>query len=194
MSSKETDRAKLRNIIDMAISFSAMSRVFEEGSTETIKKELYRNIQHFFCLKNKKEYLEKHTQFCNWFVKNVKIAERKRNGRRIKKSEHASYGHAAKVIDIVLKVCIYYCYLPNEKTAQRIIPWLNAAIDTALLEDLRKRYHRRDLAGTRTIEDIDRTRYELLQKLVRADIETLFSEAITPVKYDDIKWRELHGK
>jgi len=37
---EKAEKVKVQNIIDMAISFTAMGRVFEKGSTEKIKAKL----------------------------------------------------------------------------------------------------------------------------------------------------------
>jgi len=189
---RAAEQAKLKNIIDMALSFSAMGRVFEKGSTEKIKAKLENCIEDFFSLSTEEEYHKKHREFCEWFTRNIKTAERKKGGRIIKRSQYASWGQAAKVIDIVLKVCIYYCNLPSAEVSSKVVPWLNGAIDTPILGDLKKRYSSPIISQISTIEDIDKIAYEELQKMIRTDIEESFSEEIFPVQYDDIKWREVN--
>ena len=187
-----TEKAKLENIIEMAISFTAMTRVFEKGSTKKIKAKLNNCIEDFFNLSSKEEYYEKHKEFCEWFTINIKTAEREKNGRIIKRSQYASWGQAAKVIDIVLKVCIYYCNLPSAEVSSKTTPWLNGAIDTPILDDFRKRHNSPIISKTSTIESIDKLKYEKLQEMIRTDIEESFNGEIFSVQYDDIKWRELN--
>jgi len=189
---EKAEKVKIQNIIDMAVSFSAMGRVFEKGSTKEIKAKLENCIGDFLNLSTKEEYPEKHKEFCEWFTENIKTAERKKDGRIIKESQCASWGQATKVIDIVLKVCVYYCNLPSTDVSSKIIPWLNGAIDTPILEDFKKRYNSPIISQTSTIEDIDKVKYEELQKMIRTDIEKSFNGEIFPVQYDDIKWRELN--
>ena len=188
----KAEKVKIQNIIDMAVSFSAMGRVFGKGSTEKIKAKLNNCIEDFFNLSAKEEYHERHKEFCEWFTTNIKTAERKKGERIIKRSQYASWGQAAKVIDLVLKVCIYYCNLPSTEASSKIIPWLNGAIDTRILEYLKKRYNSPIISQTNTIEDIDERKYEELQKMTRSDIKESFNGEIFPVQYDDIKWRELN--
>ena len=45
---EKADEVKIQNIIDMAISLTAMGRVFEKGSTEKIKRKLNNCIKDFF--------------------------------------------------------------------------------------------------------------------------------------------------
>jgi len=71
--------------------------------------------------------------------------------------------------------------------AERVLPWLNSAIDTPLLKDLKRRY---DFSGASTLADIDREKYEELQKLIKVDMKRYGD--ILPVEYDDIRWRELN--
>ena len=185
-------KVKIQNIIDMAVSFSAMGRVFEKGSTEKIKARLNNCIDEFLNMSTKQEYQTKHKQFCEWLTTNMKTAERKKHGRIIKRSQYASWGQAAKVIDIVLKVCIYYCNLPSAEVSSKIIPWLNGAIDTRILDDLKKRYNSSIISQASAIQDIDKARYEELQQIINTDIKKSFNGEISPVQYDDIKWRELN--
>ena len=73
------------------------------------------------------------------------------------------------------------------------MPWLNAVIDNPLLENLKRRYGLSKIGQIYSIGDIDKRRYEELQKLIKTDIEHLFDGKIFPVQYDDMKWRELTG-
>jgi hypothetical protein len=125
------EEAKQRNIIDMAISFSAMGRIFGKGSTDKMRKKLYEYIDEFFNAQSKEQYNKKHREFCKWMTEN--ITRSKKEGKAANPSKKASWGQAAKVIDIALKVCIYYCNLPSPPASSRIVPWLNGGIDTALL-------------------------------------------------------------
>ncbi|NQT84380.1 hypothetical protein HQ563_15250 [bacterium] len=185
-------KVKMQNIIEMAVSFSAMQRVFEKGSIEKIKAKLNNCIDEFLNLSTKQEYQRKHKEFCAWFTRNIRTAERKKDGRIIKRSQYASWGQAGKVIDIVLKVCIYYCNLACAEVSSKTIPWLNGAIDSRILKDLKKRYNSSIISQASTIEDIDKATYEELQQMINTDIKKSFNGEISPVQYDDIKWRELN--
>ena len=189
---EKAEKVKIQNIIDMAVSFSAMMRVFEKGSAEKIKTKLNNRINEFLYFDTEEEYHEKHKQFCEWFIADIKTAERKKDGKIIKRSQYASWGHASKVIDIVLKVCVYYCNLPSVELSSKIVPWLNGPIDTPIMGDLKNRFPSPLISQINTIEDIDRTKYDELQKRIRIDIKGSFNDKIFPVQYDDIKWRELN--
>ncbi len=116
------EQAKLKNIIDAAFSFSAMTRVFKKESTEKIVNKLNETLAQITSLKDDKEFADLHDGFCRWFAQNVKTAERtKRDGTK-KPSAPTSYGQGAKVLDVALKVYVYYCHLPDVKTAERITP------------------------------------------------------------------------
>jgi hypothetical protein len=87
--------AKTKNIVEMAFDFTAMVRVFAKDSKEKIKAKLE---EHFLCLKTirtQEDYEDFHRKFCKWFTGQIRTAG--------KKSEAASYGHAAKVLDIAIK-------------------------------------------------------------------------------------------
>jgi hypothetical protein len=114
-----------------------------------------------------------------------------------KTEEPPSYGHAAKVLDLVLKVYVYYCNMPSPAKAESLIPRLNGAIDTQILRHLFKKLE--DIFGKScpphylwTIKMIDKENYELLQKVIRQDIRDSFDDNISPVQYEDIMWRRLN--
>ena len=65
-----------------------------------------------------------------WFVKTIRSA---------KTEEPPSYGYAAKVIDLALKVYIYYCKMPSPAKVESLIPRLNVAVDTPILRHLFKK-------------------------------------------------------
>ncbi|MGQ9545976.1 MAG: hypothetical protein ACUVTR_02265 [Dehalococcoidia bacterium] len=187
------EQAKLINIVDMAFGFSAMTRVFEKGSTEKIINKLNEILSQITSVNNYMGFKNLHDDFCRWFQDNIKTAERKKNGVVIKKSGSASYGQGGKVLDVALKVYVYYCHLPDVKTANQIVKWLNAAVDTKMMN------HLKEVAGLEaslieatSIEDVDAKTYANLQRLVRKDIKDNFQSSILPVQWDDIMWRQLN--
>ena len=190
-----SDETKRKNIIDMAFAFSAMTRVFEKKSTEKIVTRLDLTLSRITSLKNGRDFQNLHDDFCQWFAKNVKTAERNKKDGTVKYSSSASYGQGAKVLDVALKVLVYYCQLPDPETANRTIKWLNAAIDTKMMKHLKSMPNAEASSITATsIEDVTEKTYRRLQELVREDIEHNFQSPILPVEWDDIMWRELNNK
>ena len=195
MKDMNSDEAKRKNIIDMAFAFSAMARVFEESSDDKIKNELKSILPKIASLQSEQDFQKYHDCFCRWFVGNIKTARRKMKNGKIKPSGAASYGQGAKVFDVALKVFVYYCHLPDSGTANRTIKWLNAAIDTKMMNHLKKMRGRYvSLFCATSVEDVDAKTYRKLQELVREDIEHSFQSLILPVQWDDIMWRKLNNK
>jgi hypothetical protein len=189
----DIEGVKRENIIDMALGFSSMTRVFEKKSTEKIVDKLALTLSQIASIKDDGEFQNLHVDFCRWFVNNVRTAERKRDRMVIKESAYTSYGQGAKVLDVALKVYVYYCHLPDPIMADRVSRWLHAAIDTKMLKYLRRKPGSEGLGIKATsIEDIDSETYTKLQKLVREDIKGKFSNNIIPVQWDDIIWRQLN--
>lgn len=189
------EQAKLINIVDMAFGFSAMTMVFEKGSTEKIINKLNEILSQITSTNNYMGFKKLHDDFCHWFQDNIKTAERKRNGVVIKKSGYASYGQGGKVLDVTLKVYVYYCHLPDIKTADQIVKWLNAAVDTKMMNYLKKAAgSEASLIEATSVEDVGAQMYAYLQRLVRKDIEDNFQNSILPVQWDDIMWRRLNKK
>ncbi|MGD9076463.1 MAG: hypothetical protein PVJ69_14695 [Desulfobacteraceae bacterium] len=180
--------AKKQNIIDMAVGFTVMMPLFQERSADLIKEKLAGLFEGLDRISSDQDFSKMHRDFCQWFVKTIRLA---------KTEEHPSYGHAAKVLDLALKVYVYYCKMPSPAKAESLMPRLNGAIDTPILRHLfknlediyRKSYPPHYLW---TIKMIDKEDYDLLQKVIRQDIRDSFGDNILPVQYDEIMGRRLN--
>ena len=188
----EAEEARLSNIIDMSMGFSAMIRLFSKGSKELLHGKILAEAREVFEAESERDYIAIHSRFCAWGIQNVLRAERKRDGRITKKSTHASYGQMAKSFDVALGVAIYYCHLPDCVKSQELSQWLNAAVDTKMMAMLRRCYPKDVQPWPRTIEQVDSTAYAAIQRLVRKFIEEKHNGSITPVQFDDIYWRALN--
>jgi len=181
------EQAKKQNIIDMAVAFTAMMPLYQEASANLIKEKLTELFEGLDRIGSDQDFSKTHRGFCQWFVKTIRLA---------KTQETPSYGHAAKVLDLALKVYVHYCNMPSAKKAEVLTPWLNGAIDTHILRYLYRKLE--DIKGkpypphySWTIEVINKEDYDLLQKVIRQDIRDSFEGKISPVQYDDIMWRRL---
>jgi hypothetical protein len=188
----DIELVKRENIIDMAWGFSAMTRVFEKKATRKIVSKLALSLPQIAAIKDNAAFRNLHADFCRWFVDNIRTAERKKDGVVIKESAPASYGQGAKVLDVALKVYAYYCHLPDPETAERIIPWLNSAIDTRMMAYLRGLAEGRVVRATSIEQVKDEDTYTKLQALVHKDIERNFPIGTLAIQWDDVKWRELN--
>ena len=184
---KLAEKAKKQNIIDMAVGSTAMIPLFQERSADLIKEKLADLFEGLDRISSDQDFSKMHRDFCQWFVKTIRLA---------KTEEPSSYGHAAKVLDLALKVFVYYYNMPSPAKAESLMPRLNGVIDTPILrllykklEDIyRKSYPPHYLW---TIKMIDKKDYDLLQKVIRQDIKDSFDDNISPVQYDDIMGRRL---
>jgi hypothetical protein len=181
-------QAKKRNIIDMAVGFAGMMPLFQERSADLIKLKLTESFESLERIGSDEEFNKMHRAFCQWFVKTIRLA---------KTEEPSSYGHAAKVLDLALKVYVYYCNMPSPAKAEALTPWLNGAIDTHILSYLYRKLE--DIRGkpypphySWTIKVINKEDYDLLQKVIRQDIRDSFDARILPVQYDDIMGQRLN--
>lgn len=184
-------KIKRKNVIDMALTFTAMIRLFEEGSKSRIAEKLYEVFQGLEKITNVSEFYSFHRGFCDWFTSNIKTAQKERNKKIIKKSGYALYGHAAKLLDVSLKVYVYYSSLPNTSTANKLLPYLNTAIDNPILKHLKNSFPS-EYISAKTVEQVDEYTYEKLQKLIRLEIIKNFNNDIFPTQYDDIMWNRVN--
>ena len=181
-------QAKKRNIIDMAVGFAGTMPLFQERSADLIKGKLAETIEGLERIDSDDEFNKMHRAFCQWFVKTIRLA---------KTEEPSSYGHAAKVLDLALKVYVYYCKMPSLAKAESLTPRLSGVIDTPILRHLFKRLE--DIYGKPspphylwTIKMINEEDYDLLQKALRQEIRDSFDDRISPVQYDDIMGPRLN--
>jgi hypothetical protein len=182
-------QVKEKNIIEMALGFTAMTRVFSQGSMVTVAERLGGMFANLGRISTRDDYEKMHADFCKWFIENIHTAK---SGRTNPLST-CSYGQAAKVFDISAKVYVYYCAQPCPAAAERLIPMLHAAIDTPMMLDLAKRYTE-DGIKAKTLQEVDQGLYEKLQSTAAKDAKANFQPSIHPVQYDDIVWRRLVDK
>lgn len=150
----DSDSAKTKNIIDMALGFTAMMRIFSEGSKSKIEQkleDLFGNLENVIA---RNEYEACHREFCAWFTHEIQTAGKEMKKGGFRPGQAASYGQGAKVLDIAIKVYVYYCSQPNAEIARRIEPLLNGAIDTPILKHLKSKYATARIPA-KTIQEID---------------------------------------
>jgi len=191
----DPDEVRLDNIIDMGLQFSAMIRLFKEGTKRELLKDMHDHAIKVFHAESEEHFKEIHSNFCNSEMqKNITTAERKKNGHTVKKPGRASYGQIAKTFDVVLKVAVYYSHLPNCDKAQQLSRWLNAAVDTKMMDMLNGCYPEETASLPGTIEKVDRPIYLSIQRIVRKFITEKHNGKIIPVQFDDIYWKALNRK
>ena len=192
MSERELAQTVMRtNILDMAITFTAMMRVFASGSKDQIAQKLHELTLRLDKITSAEDYERIHKGFCEWFCAEIFTAKKKVQNKSLKPSRLASYGQAAKVLDIVMKVYVHYCYLPNAQVADRLRPLLHGAVDTPIMKYLKGDYPDANIGAT-TVEQINERTYRSLQELIARDIQRSFHDKILPVQYDDIMWQRLN--
>jgi hypothetical protein len=189
---KTPSEVKLRNIVDMGLSFAAMMRVFNEGSKTKLQNKIISEIENVFKVRTEQELKTIHANLCNWGMDNIKTAARKKDGKIVKPVGTASYGQIAKTLDVVFGVVIYYCHLPDSSRAQTISKWLYAAVDTKMMNFLKNKYRNDIKVWPTTIEQVDRHLYLAIQSTVRKHIELEHDGKITPIEFDDIYWEALN--
>lgn len=102
----DAELAKTKNIVEIAFDFTAMTRVFLKGSKTEIVLKLEKHFSSLAKINSREDYEAFHRRFCEWFTREIRTAEKKLKNGRAQKSEAASYGHAAKVFDIAIKVYV----------------------------------------------------------------------------------------
>jgi len=188
----DPEEIRLHNIVDMGLTFSAMIRLFNKGSKKILREKILAEARNVFEAKSEKHFIDVHSNFCDWGIKNIILAERKRNGRIMKEATPASYGQIAKTFDVAIKVAVYYSHLPNCEKSQEISEWLNAAVDTKMLAMLKKDYPKDIQPWPTTVEQVDSAKYMTIQRTVRKVIREKHKGSIMPIQFDDIYWKELN--
>src|ERR1700730_4747800 len=161
--------AMLHNILEMALGFAAMARVFTAQSNQRILGRLCDFSLDLTRIHSADEFERRHKRFCERFCGEIRTAPKNLENGGLKASGPASFGHAAKVLDIALKVFVHYCALPSADVAQRLRPWLHGAIDTPILKHLKKQ-NRGSVLRAKSIAQIDEHTYRCLQKWLLKDM------------------------
>ncbi|SPF39927.1 conserved hypothetical protein [Syntrophobacter sp. SbD1] len=173
----------------MALGFTAMIRIFSEGSKSKIETQLEEFFSKLAEIGTRYDYEVCHRSFCLWFTREIWTAEKTLKNDKLQKSQPSSYGQAAKVLDIAIKVYVYYCAQPAAEIAERIVPFLNGAVDTAIMKSLKKSKYATAKIRATTIKEVDETLYKAIQALVHTESRAL---KMHPVQYDDMMWRALN--
>jgi 5-bromo-4-chloroindolyl phosphate hydrolysis protein len=189
--SKFAEEVKKSNILDMALMFSAMIRLFAKDSKERIVQRLWDLTSELPAINTANDYEKMHREFCIWFCQEIHTAQKTLKNGKTKRSNHASFGQAAKVLDVALKVYVYFCSQPSTDVSARINPFLHGAMDTAMMKYLTDKYPEASVRST-TIYQVDEQTYNILKGLVDRDITERFHDEILPVQWDDILWQELN--
>jgi hypothetical protein len=181
---KQEDPAeiRLRSVVVMGLGFSAMLRLYAPGAKKKLYRQILPDIRQLLQAKSEDEFVDFHSRVCDWGTENINL----RNGETF-----ASYGQIAKTLDVVLKVVIYYCHLPDCEKSSKILGWLNAAVDTKMMGKLRKEYPRAIVPWPHSIQEVNRQSYRAIQELVRRYIIERHP-GILPVQFDDIYWWRLN--
>ncbi len=159
---KDPDQIRLHNIVDMGLTFSAMFRLFEKGSKPIIKEEIIDSLKKLPIVNSKDDYSSIHRKFCLWGINNLKLAEKRKNGKLIKVSKPASYGQVAKTYDVVLTVVVYYSKWPDANNSEMISKWINAAVDNKMMGFLKKEYPDYFDSWPSSVEEVDEAKYNKL--------------------------------
>jgi hypothetical protein len=178
------ERLRFENIIDMGLAYSTMLRVFVKGSKKELANRLIgMTVEKIFNAGSEDEFDKVHADFCNWGTSTI---------RQAKGGGLASYGQIAKTLDVTLKVAVYCSHLPNCDQSKKLCKWLNSAVDTNMMYELRKKHRDTIKPWPATVKEVDKNAYLKMQQLVRQEIAAEYDDAITPPQYDDDKWREAN--
>ena len=177
-------RIRFENIVDVGLTASAMIRLFAKGTKEgKLRPRTVEALEQIFKAESEQEFRIVHSRFCQWGASEVALA---------RKNKLASYGQIAKTFNVVLKVAVYYCHLPECEKSKELSKWLHAAVDNRMMAKLlRKQYPLGMKRWPRTIEGVDRPKYEEIQEIVKKFIREVNEDSIIPVQFDDYYWREL---
>lgn len=183
MKTLTADEARIRNILDAGIEFSAMIRVFKKGSKKKFLKKMEKTIYTICRAKSQKCFDEIHTNFCKKLIRNI----RRNNNQPV------SYGQIAKTLNVVLKVAIYYSHLPVCHKYRGISKFLHAAVDNQMMKMLKRKYSNIYPDCFRNWpNNLTQIRNEQYWQ-IRCVVEKVRGQLL-PVQWEDIYWRICNNK
>lgn len=177
-------RIRFENIVDVGLTASAMIRLFAKGTKESkLGPRTVKAVKQILKAKSEPEFNTIHSRFCQWSTSEITLA---------RKNKPASYGQIAKTFNVVLKVAVYYCHLPECEKSKELSKWLHAAVDNRMMTKLLREQYPLDMKPwPQTIEEVNRPKYEEIQEIVKKFIREVNEDSIIPVQFDDYYWREL---
>jgi hypothetical protein len=170
------------NTLDGCLFSTKMYRIFQKESLKDIRDTLINEIIEFCNVKTQLEFNRKRSHLIRFFISHI-------TQRGVKRSP-ASYGQAAKVVDLMLCHLFYQSFVRQK----RIIPWLYPAIDNVFLRYLKDNYKKKFPKNATSLKNIDKKTWMRLQHLILIDIDKEFQRKIRPVEWDILRWRELARK
>ena len=142
-------------------------------------------IERIFNCESKLEFDKLHNEFCESGTANI---------RQTRSKEKASYGQIAKTLDVLLKVAIYYCHLPDCQRSKELCGLVNAAVDNAMMKDLRKQFSIKSSSWPDSLKDVGKADYLRIQKSVKESIRLSHNDSISCPEWDDIHWQMANNK
>jgi hypothetical protein len=182
----QAEEARLTGILHMAFGFASMARTFKPGSKVRFLQQVRAVLPRLGHAKDRAEFDALHDEICRWGCRSLKPSHAGR--------ARASYGQVAKTLNVILKVAVYYCGLPDQVQATRLSPWLHPAIDNPMMKHLRRRYREDFPKGIKSISGVDKHRYLALLDLAARDAAENLGGDLHPVQWEDILWAEVNDK
>ena len=140
------ERIRFKNIVDVGLTASAMIRLFAKGTKENkLRLCTYETVDKILKAKSEPEFSRIHYDFCQWGTREIILA---------RKHKPASYGQIAKTLNVVLKVVVYCCHLPEYEKSKELSKWLHAAVDNNMMAKLKKYYRLDTKTWPHTIGDV----------------------------------------
>lgn len=161
-----------------------MMRVFKKDSKSGIETKAGLFVENLAGVESIEDFKKLHRGFCEEFTTEFKTAKYGRADGQSCNTDVPSYGQAAKVLDVVLKVYVVYSKLPNLKKSNQLKKYLYCPIDTIELQKLRPILKTKNM-NVKAISQIDKKKYCAIQKIVRAELQSCEFEAKHPVDFDD---------
>lgn len=184
----EIGEIKLSNIINIGLRFSDMLRVFKKGSKNIIYQQAQSTLGQLFKTECQEEFNQIHSEFCKWGIQEISLAKKNANHDSM-----ASYGQVAKMLNVLLKVAVYYCHLPNYEKAICLLPLLDAAVDNDMMSLLKNHYPNALKRWPKTVYEVKEKEYLIIRDIVYKFIGDKHQNSILPVHFDDIYFRKPEG-
>lgn len=192
--SSDLEDIRLQNIIHAGLAFSGMIRLLKKDQKITLHGQLLEFLKRLNDIQDKNSFEQMHSEFCKWGTENVWLAEKKK-GKYTKPERLISYGQIAKTFDVVLKVTIHYSRQPDKDIANKVRPWLHAAVDNKMMKMLKSKHACALNPWPVSIEEVCRKQYFLIQGIVQVFLEQQHGNNVfLAVDFDDIYWNLLNQK
>lgn len=111
----------------------SIGRVLKKGGVNKFQRIIMKMLPELSEINSIEQFNKLHHKYVKKVISNIKTSENS-------KSHRASYGQAAKPINVFLKVYVDWSKRPNMAVRKKILPYLHVPLDSILIQSIKENH------------------------------------------------------